>query len=233
MTTDAALLRAIIANPDDDTPRLVYADWLDENGQPERAVAIRAHIAAHRINANASIVAGSVQFAPHQRTDRWNEWRRLMVTVTAVTSDPDVNGLSPFLAGLARVNLLDWSRGFVSAVQCEPGDWLAHGPGVVASHPVERVTILGMRPARAINHVVGFTYYPQPDDDPFEVGQHPRERYWSPTDPPHVLPFKLQDWTVRCRTKNVAESDDDCLDWLSRGCIAWAKEEAEKRRVAA
>jgi uncharacterized protein (TIGR02996 family) len=28
----AALLRAIVAHPDDDTPRLVYADWLEEHG---------------------------------------------------------------------------------------------------------------------------------------------------------------------------------------------------------
>lgn len=27
-----ALLRAIAETPDDDTPRLVYADWLDEHG---------------------------------------------------------------------------------------------------------------------------------------------------------------------------------------------------------
>lgn len=31
MHDDAAFLRAIIETPDDDTPRLVYADWLDEN----------------------------------------------------------------------------------------------------------------------------------------------------------------------------------------------------------
>jgi uncharacterized protein (TIGR02996 family) len=31
MSEQAALLRAIVAHPDDDTPRLVYADWLDEN----------------------------------------------------------------------------------------------------------------------------------------------------------------------------------------------------------
>lgn len=36
-----ALLTAIRANPDEDTPRLVYADWLDENGQPDRAEFIR------------------------------------------------------------------------------------------------------------------------------------------------------------------------------------------------
>lgn len=35
------LLAAIIAHPDEDTPRLMYADWLQENGQPERAEFIR------------------------------------------------------------------------------------------------------------------------------------------------------------------------------------------------
>jgi uncharacterized protein (TIGR02996 family) len=35
MTEQAALLAAIAAHPDDDTPRLVYADWLDEH-KPDR-----------------------------------------------------------------------------------------------------------------------------------------------------------------------------------------------------
>jgi uncharacterized protein (TIGR02996 family) len=38
-------LRAICADPEDDTVRLVYADWLDENGDPERAEFIRCQIA--------------------------------------------------------------------------------------------------------------------------------------------------------------------------------------------
>lgn len=39
---EAALLRMIRHNPDDDLPRLVYADWLEENGQEWRASAIRS-----------------------------------------------------------------------------------------------------------------------------------------------------------------------------------------------
>lgn len=39
--TEAALLAAILALPDDDLPRLVYADWLDEAGHPDRAEFIR------------------------------------------------------------------------------------------------------------------------------------------------------------------------------------------------
>jgi uncharacterized protein (TIGR02996 family) len=41
---ERALLAAIIANPDEDTPRLVYADWLQERDRPERAEFIRLSI---------------------------------------------------------------------------------------------------------------------------------------------------------------------------------------------
>jgi uncharacterized protein (TIGR02996 family) len=36
-----ALLRAIVRHPDDDTPRLVYADWLQENGRAEEGEFLR------------------------------------------------------------------------------------------------------------------------------------------------------------------------------------------------
>lgn len=49
MTDDgSALLAAIIAHPAEDTPRLVYADWLDENGQHERAEFIRVQVELSR-----------------------------------------------------------------------------------------------------------------------------------------------------------------------------------------
>ena len=42
MTADElALLRGVEASPDDDLPRLVYADWLDEQGRHARAEFIR------------------------------------------------------------------------------------------------------------------------------------------------------------------------------------------------
>jgi uncharacterized protein (TIGR02996 family) len=44
MTQHDALLAAVCAAPDDDLPRLVYADWCEENGQPERAEFIRVQI---------------------------------------------------------------------------------------------------------------------------------------------------------------------------------------------
>jgi uncharacterized protein (TIGR02996 family) len=38
---EAAFLEAIAADPADPTPRLVYADWLEDHGQAARALAVR------------------------------------------------------------------------------------------------------------------------------------------------------------------------------------------------
>jgi uncharacterized protein (TIGR02996 family) len=48
-TDQLAFWAAIRANPDDDTPRLVYADWLDENGDAARAEFIRVQRALAKL----------------------------------------------------------------------------------------------------------------------------------------------------------------------------------------
>lgn len=45
MSDENALLAAIWEHPHEDTPRLAYADWLQENARPERAEFIRAQVA--------------------------------------------------------------------------------------------------------------------------------------------------------------------------------------------
>jgi uncharacterized protein (TIGR02996 family) len=37
MTDESAFIAAVRDSPEDDGPRLVYADWLDEQGDPELA----------------------------------------------------------------------------------------------------------------------------------------------------------------------------------------------------
>ena len=48
MTHEANFLRDILENPGDDTPRLIYADWLDERGDP-RGMFIRVQCALARV----------------------------------------------------------------------------------------------------------------------------------------------------------------------------------------
>lgn len=47
----AAFQEAIVARPDDDTPRLIYADWLEERGDP-RGAFVRAQCALERLSAD-------------------------------------------------------------------------------------------------------------------------------------------------------------------------------------
>ncbi|QDU18350.1 TIGR02996 domain-containing protein [Urbifossiella limnaea] len=44
MDDHAALLAAVVDRPDDDTPRLVLADYLDDHGDPDRAAFVRAQV---------------------------------------------------------------------------------------------------------------------------------------------------------------------------------------------
>src|SRR5690242_2380486 len=48
MPTEADLLAAIDASPDDDAPRLAHADWLEANGDPERAAYVRRSLGCER-----------------------------------------------------------------------------------------------------------------------------------------------------------------------------------------
>src|SRR5690242_11888457 len=43
------LLRSIFESPEDDDPRLVYADWLESRGDAARAMFIRAQCAAAKL----------------------------------------------------------------------------------------------------------------------------------------------------------------------------------------
>src|SRR5947199_487789 len=67
-----ALLRAICANPDDDTSRLVFADWLDEHAEPERAEFIRVQIELARGVENPALKEREkVLLAAHR--DEWEQ----------------------------------------------------------------------------------------------------------------------------------------------------------------
>lgn len=48
MSDHDALLNAIAEHPEEDTPRLMCADWLEENGDPERADFVRAQVGLAR-----------------------------------------------------------------------------------------------------------------------------------------------------------------------------------------
>lgn len=138
--TALALLRAILSDPRDDTPRLVYADWLDENGEPDRAEFIRVQCAIPE--AEADVCPSHPKYAAELQ-GRLDDLRRRERELVDGIMGMGVEIL-PVVAGLTRTNLAPggygwyarddpgaavdatFSRGFVSAVTCPAAVWLRH-----------------------------------------------------------------------------------------------------------
>ncbi len=100
MTDDGdALFRATCAHPAEDMPRLVYADWLQEHGRPERAEFIRLQCEAWAMcPAYPTLTAARTRASELQHAfgDRWY-------------------GELPVLAGVAWGTL--FVRGFIDEVR--------------------------------------------------------------------------------------------------------------------
>ncbi len=119
-TAGDELLKDIIQHPDDDTLRLVYADWLEDSGDRLQAVVIR-----HRDDTlRARIAAGEYMswMAPP------NAEVRGMIKVEC-----------PNLAGLAYI---DWRSGFIEGAGITLAGWLEHGPTLVRQYPLRRVVLV-------------------------------------------------------------------------------------------
>src|SRR5438552_3681095 len=71
-----ALYRAILAHPDEDTPRLVYADWLDEHDDLDRAEFIRVQCRLARMNEWDDGYTADCLRAERLRHEHWAEWTR-------------------------------------------------------------------------------------------------------------------------------------------------------------
>jgi uncharacterized protein (TIGR02996 family) len=78
MNDHDALLRAIGESPEEDTPRLAYADWLEENDQPERADFVRNQIELNRVGSNAPEYTALVRKNKFYLTEYAPHWKRAL-----------------------------------------------------------------------------------------------------------------------------------------------------------
>lgn len=122
MRDEEALLSAIIANPDEDTPRLVFADWLQENEQPERAEFIRVQIELAK-GATFGEVNEELKAREHALLElqKWQPWD---------------------LAGVLASGNCQRHRGFVQAVHLHATAYLSVGEQLLALAPIRSVTLV-------------------------------------------------------------------------------------------
>jgi uncharacterized protein (TIGR02996 family) len=120
MTQNHAFLQAIFETPDDDTPRLIYADWLQERGQAEWAELIRAQCEQA---ARVAIRSKDEALARHARMRHLKE--RVSVLLAQPWAQHWLRLGAAFERGLPARFVLDASRFLVEGEQL--GDWLEHG----------------------------------------------------------------------------------------------------------
>jgi uncharacterized protein (TIGR02996 family) len=140
MTQYADLLRAVIASPEDDAPRLILADYLDEQGECDRAEFIRVQCALARDDFDDSecrilkgldrscgcpccalrrrereLLAAPQKGSPNRRVQfdtHANAWAWLAPCRPLV---PD---------GARYCDHVEFRRGFVHTVRCRMEDWI-------------------------------------------------------------------------------------------------------------
>jgi uncharacterized protein (TIGR02996 family) len=128
------LLKAVVASPDDDLPRLVAADWLDEHDEPERAEFIRVQV--ERAKADSTELKWREQ-------SRWNN--PLLGPLWAVEACPHIAdmdfGSSLRSLGLNGAERVEFRRGFPFRITCTADEWLRYGRGIVPRQPVRELAL--------------------------------------------------------------------------------------------
>jgi uncharacterized protein (TIGR02996 family) len=76
MSAERGLLEDVLAHPQEDSPRLIYADWCEENGDPARAELIRVQIELARLprwDGRRLALEGREKALLERHTERWCE----------------------------------------------------------------------------------------------------------------------------------------------------------------
>jgi uncharacterized protein (TIGR02996 family) len=114
MTHEEAFLEDIREHPDDDAPRLIFADWLEENGDPDRAEFIRLMIAAATNPSTSSNPGGDRTWRLLERN--WDRW---VVPIKASPQHEPWIKSTPTPAALPK-----FCRGFISELAYTTGQFL-------------------------------------------------------------------------------------------------------------
>lgn len=157
-TDDTALLRSILGNPADDTARLVYADWLDENDGARECCCVASGYAFGDTCGNRCLRTGLIRNGFAERA----EFIRVQVEIARIDAGADKQRTRAreLLSDFAHIWFQDafpWAgvpeeaayaqwwrfveRGFIGNLELPAADWLTHADAILARHPVTRVKL--------------------------------------------------------------------------------------------
>lgn len=128
MTDDPSFLSTIIANPDDLLPRLVYADWIEERGYPERAELIRLQARYNDVSRDSPEFFDMI----------WRSAELLVQNRARWTQD---------FAPIAQVDYLDFRNGFPEVVELPFAEFQRAGSKLFEMAPIRTIVLTGELPS--------------------------------------------------------------------------------------
>ncbi len=228
-----SLLQAVCDFPAEDTPRLMYADALQERdwkGDKERGEFIRIQVGLANLGYPGPL---SVRTAV------------LKVTSGHLPSPGSPAALAHRCAEMMHAHIAEWlpdafifgepvhagewamSRGFLQKITVTVENFLAYAADIFRLHPVEKVTLVGREPSQ-VN--------PSYDEKPW---------FWSRVigGAVETIARFIPDRIALCGDQDALEgrmttlysfaTQQDALNWVSDACCAFGRAEARKRRLEA
>ncbi|MDY3559206.1 TIGR02996 domain-containing protein [Gemmata sp. JC673] len=137
MSTEAALLTAVAADPDDDTARLVYADYLEEKGGEGNT-------------ARAQFIRAQIELARPPRRGESGARRELLATAKRLQKQYGAEWAAPVFDAAGTKNdkywrelsYDGWERGFRNWMSFESlADLRARAPAVLALNPITGLSV--------------------------------------------------------------------------------------------
>src|SRR5439155_14102573 len=144
-----ALMRAVCAAPEDDTPRLVAADWLEEHGDPKRASFVRVQVRLAQLDASGLGQSTEAKLLQYEEK-RLLSPLEIDALMWAAHDCPELVDLvgSNGRTGLEGMKVdgadrLIYRRGFVEQINCPAVSWLHHGRAIRERQPVRDLVLTG------------------------------------------------------------------------------------------
>lgn len=160
--TGSGLLRAVLADPGSDDSRLIYADYLDEQGEADRAEFVRVQCRIAALNAelmsdedcNATNCPGCGERRELQRRERelWLMAVAEELPARWVLPPPDgftfrkLPGNEWETDGRPHISQAEYRRGFVAEIRLPLAAYLEHARDLFAAHPITTVVLTDREP---------------------------------------------------------------------------------------
>lgn len=164
--TGSGLLRAVLADPASDDSRLIYADYLDEQGEADRAEFVRVQCRIATLNAelmsdedcDATNCPGCGERRELQRRERelWLMAVAEELPARWVLPPPDgftfrkLPGDEWGTDGRPHISQAEYRRGFVAEIRLPLALFLEHARDLFAAHPITAVVLTDREPHESV-----------------------------------------------------------------------------------